>query len=100
MQIPETDRTQGAGGRGEVFRHIADLAESGPKVDWVVADKAYDSTEVRQLIVHVPGAKASIPVRRGKGGRGTGVHGSPRRTMDKAMSDPDIEESRMTDAGR
>ena len=73
--------------------HVADLAESGVKVDWLIADKAYDSSANHRLVGSVLGARTAIPVRRGRGCRGTTIHGPHRRMMAEAMSDPDSAES-------
>ena len=74
--------------------HISDLAGSGLKVDWLIADRAYDSSLNHRLARDVLGARAAIPVRRGQGNRGTAIHGPYRRMMDEALSDPDSAESR------
>ena len=73
--------------------HIADLAQSGIRVIWVTADKAYDSSDNHRRIRIELGARAAIPVRRGAPGRGTAVHGPYRRMMEEALSDPDSAES-------
>ncbi|WII09278.1 transposase [Methanomassiliicoccales archaeon LGM-DZ1] len=74
--------------------HISDLAGSGLKIDWLIADRAYDSSLNHRLARDVLGARAAIPVRRGRGNRGTVIHGPYRRMMDEALSDPDSAESR------
>ncbi|MCH3977536.1 MAG: hypothetical protein LKJ94_06260 [Candidatus Methanomethylophilus sp.] len=49
---------------------------------------------LKRIGTDVLGARAAIPVRRGRGNRGTVIHGPYRRMMDEALSDPDSAESR------